>query len=450
MQWARRFITPVLIILILSIPVFAQGDLPITEDVEYTVRSGDNLDTIGATFDVDPDCIVERNADSIGDGLSLTIGDVLLISVECPFYDGLLRVDNPREVMTFVDDCEGVRIQSGDTVDLIAQENDIATAAILIENELEEGIDLEIGACLLLPDDAPAYGMAIPLRDNPPTDATLGQGGALIPGEEYVVQSGDTLDVIAQEFNVSLISLQFANNIIRTGDLVPGQILIIPDDAPEYGVYPAFDAPDFSGEIYIIQEGDTLESIAEQFNVSTLALALNNEMDTLDDIYADRAILIPEGVPEFGDDAAVLGQGGGAVEEYVVQPGDTLDVIAASFDRNTACLAEANALERMGAIYPGQVLIIDQACGRYIGPNEVPTVNESFAPASANDDTDAMSAEEAGGMSVEDMEADDADMEAEDAMDTETSDAADTTGSGGLLGAFRAMLNGEEAVPSGG
>lgn len=450
MQWAHRFIIMfVIIMLIFSLPVLAQDNLPITEDVEYTVRSGDTLDTLGATFDVDPDCIIERNTDVIGEGMSLTIGDVLLISVACPFYDGMMSVENPREVSTFEDDCEGVRIQSGDTVDLIAQENNIATAAILIENKLEEGIDLEIGACLLLPDDAPAYGRAIPLRDNPLLQSTLGQGGALIPGEEYVVQYGDTLDTIAQEFNVSVISLQFANNIIRTRDMVPGQILIIPDDAPEYGVYPAFDAPDFSGEVYVIQEGDTLESIAEEFNVSTLALALNNEMDTLDDIYAGRAILIPEGVPEFGDDAAVLGQGGGAVEEYVVQPGDTMDVIAASFDRNTTCLAEANGLERIGEIYPGQVLIIDQACGRYIGPNEIPSVNESFTPASANNDAEAMSAEDADAMAVEGADA----MESEDtgAMEMESS-----SGSGGLLGALEAMLdeaegtNTEEAVPSGG
>lgn len=439
----------ILILIVLALPMVAQDSLPITEDVEYTIRSGDTLDTIGLTFDVDPDCIVEMNADVIGPNNTLNIGDTLLISVSCDFYDGDGTVLVPREVNTFEDDCPGVRIEEGDTIAVIAEEVDIAIEAILIENEMVRGSDLPIGMCLLLPEDAPAFGEPIPLRENPPTDASLGQGGMLIEGEEYIVHYGDTLDTIAQELDVSVVSIQLANNIIRTKDLIPGQVLIIPADAPPYGVYPAVDGPDFTGELYVVQDGDTLESIAEAFDVAVTAIILNNELDNEEDIFPGRTLIIPVGAPAFGDDAALLGQGGGGVQEHIVQPGDTLDTIAAFYNRNMDCLIEANGLEKPVRLTPGMRIIIDQACGRYIGPNNSPTIDESIQPASASAaDTSA----------EEDTSAEDTSMEAEETETTDDVEATEEESTGGVIGGALDAITGnddeetntEEAQPKGG
>src|SRR5690349_5937203 len=64
--------------------------LPISADVNYTVRPADTLDGIGATFDVSPSCIADMN--NITNVREVFVGTVLLISVSCPRYG-----EDPRD-----------------------------------------------------------------------------------------------------------------------------------------------------------------------------------------------------------------------------------------------------------------------------------------------------------------------------------------------------------------
>jgi hypothetical protein len=85
----RKSLVLLLMLAFAVIAVFAQeGEeeftLPITEDVNYTVRPADTLDGIGATFDVSPSCIADMN--NITDVRRIFVGTVLLISVSCPRY----------------------------------------------------------------------------------------------------------------------------------------------------------------------------------------------------------------------------------------------------------------------------------------------------------------------------------------------------------------------------
>ena len=75
----------------------------------------------------------------------------------------------------------------------------------------------------------------------------------------YVVNEGDTLQSIAEQFGVSVERLAFDNEIQRQ-ELVVGQTLLILE--PE--------------QIYIIKEGDTLAGIAEQFGQTVIQLIRNN------------------------------------------------------------------------------------------------------------------------------------------------------------------------------
>jgi LysM repeat protein len=52
--------------------------------------------------------------------------------------------------------------------------------------------------------------------------------------EEYRVRYGDTLDVIAQEMDVSVACLAGANELTNANTLTFGQVLIIPDDCSPY------------------------------------------------------------------------------------------------------------------------------------------------------------------------------------------------------------------------
>lgn len=77
--------------------------------------------------------------------------------------------------------------------------------------------------------------------------------------EIYVVQPGDTVQSIAEQFGVSASRLVYDNEIVGEG-LVVGQALIIL--RPE--------------TVYTIENGDTLEGIAEQFQTTVLQIVRNN------------------------------------------------------------------------------------------------------------------------------------------------------------------------------
>lgn len=78
--------------------------------------------------------------------------------------------------------------------------------------------------------------------------------------EIYLVQSGDTIEGIANRFGVSAEKLIRDNELPYPDQLVPGEAIVI--------VYPS--------ETYTVQEGDTLEGIAASHNISVNELLRNN------------------------------------------------------------------------------------------------------------------------------------------------------------------------------
>lgn len=371
--------------------IFAQEEtdesslLPITADVIYEIRPSDTLETIGALFDVSPSCIADQNELELP--ITLQIGQSLLISVSCPRYgddprdEGTGTVRFPREVVTYEDDCAGYRVRVNDSLETIGFALDISVVSLQLANEEVDPQNLIVNTCLTLPEDAPPYGVFPALIDARGED---GQGGG--GGETYVFQPRDTLDVIAQEYNVSVVSLQLANSIINPQLVQPGTLIVIPDNAPAYGVFPAVSYP-VNGQIYVVQAGDTLETIAEDFDVSLVALRAANGIRSGTVVGLGTALLIPTDVPAYGTDGEFdleeLGIGGGNVL-HVVQPGETLDIIAATYNVDTNCLASGNDIERPALLQPGTVLLVDSACDPYTGEG-IPPLGDSIAPAGDED-----------------------------------------------------------------
>jgi LysM repeat protein len=86
------------------------------------------------------------------------------------------------------------------------------------------------------------------------------------PGGTYIVQPGDNLTKIANLFGISVTSLIAANpeTLVPPDYIIqPGDELIIPDPAAECGGW----------EAYVVQSGDFLVKIGEQFSVSPTDIA---------------------------------------------------------------------------------------------------------------------------------------------------------------------------------
>lgn len=92
----------------------------------------------------------------------------------------------------------------------------------------------------------------------------------------YVVQSGDTLATIAEQFGVTTERLQIDNELPNPDNLVVGQSIVV--RVPEV--------------THTVAEGDTLSAIAEQYDVTTTRILQNNPWITLEENLVPGQVLI--------------------------------------------------------------------------------------------------------------------------------------------------------------
>ena len=132
----------------------------------------------------------------------------------------------------------------------------------------------------------------------------------------YTVKKGDTLYTLANKFNTSVDNLKSINNL-TTDTLSIGQILKIPANNMED-----------SNNSYIVKSGDTLYSIAKQYNTSVSDLKQINGL-TSDILSIGQVLKIPSTSESI---------------VYTVKKGDTLYSIAKEFGTTVNAITNLNNL----------------------------------------------------------------------------------------------------------
>lgn len=97
---------------------------------------------------------------------------------------------------------------------------------------------------------------------------------------EYIVKSGDTLSSIAENFEVSLNTLLWANNLSKNSVLKIGQKLVI---------LPV------SGVVHHVKSGDTVSVIAKTYKAEAGKIVAFNELNNENDIYIGDILIVPHG-----------------------------------------------------------------------------------------------------------------------------------------------------------
>jgi len=112
----------------------------------------------------------------------------------------------------------------------------------------------------------------------------LGDGSCPERGNEiieYVVQPGDTLASIAEQFDLSLNTLLWANNLSQNSILKVGQKLII---------LPV------SGVLHHVKSGETVSEIAKKYKGDVNEIVVFNELSEEGGIAVGDILIIPDGV----------------------------------------------------------------------------------------------------------------------------------------------------------
>ncbi|MEW5986185.1 MAG: LysM peptidoglycan-binding domain-containing protein [Chloroflexota bacterium] len=104
-------------------------------------------------------------------------------------------------------------------------------------------------------------------------------------------------------------------------------------------------------KVHVVQEGETLTSIAAFYNTTVEDLQLINHISDPSLLYAGQSLIIP----------GVTGEAVATV--YTIQAGDTLPGLAAAFNTTPAAIGELNHLLQPDALYAGQSLAVVSRTG---------------------------------------------------------------------------------------
>ncbi|MFW6007276.1 MAG: LysM peptidoglycan-binding domain-containing protein [Halanaerobiales bacterium] len=100
---------------------------------------------------------------------------------------------------------------------------------------------------------------------------------------QHILQPGETLSVLAREYNVSVSEIRRVNPGLPPSPS-PGQVVNLPIEIPQ---------PPENSFRYIVRRGDTLFSIANRFDTTVEELVSLNSISDPDVIFPGRILIIP-------------------------------------------------------------------------------------------------------------------------------------------------------------
>lgn len=235
------------------------------ETFQYTVQSGDTLLDLAIQFGTDTETIKELNnlfSDELQVGLPLNI----------PLVEGVTAPGQPTPTPgPFV-----YAVQPGDTIGSIALKFGKDMIELIEANGLIESDILSVGQEILIPEYAPTAA-------DPPPAGTVAEDNSVT----HIVAEGETLSTIAELYGVDSNSILTFNNLANPNLLRLGQALQIP------GVSPG-EAARLSGQIHVVQTGESLSQIAAQYGVAVEEIIALNEIGNPNDIRVGQELVIPQ------------------------------------------------------------------------------------------------------------------------------------------------------------
>lgn len=232
----------------------------------------------------------------------------------------------------------------------------------------------------------------------PPEDVTVFPTGypvGPIGKKVYKVKPGDSISRIAQRYNVSQAEIVALNKLPDPNKIRVGQSLFLPEyvklDEPAAKAAPAPAAD--SGNVYVVQHGDSISKIARRLGVSEDDLVMLNNLSDRNKISVGQRLVVPAGAKSVAPAAYSRSQAGPAqpaelseaatIEEsvgspeptiagtqqapehpalsefvHIVEPGQDLKDIAALYVVTVEELAELNGLSPTNELEVGARLKI--------------------------------------------------------------------------------------------
>ncbi|MFN7728218.1 MAG: LysM peptidoglycan-binding domain-containing protein [Bdellovibrio sp.] len=229
-------------------------------------------------------------------------------------------------------DTQTYKIKSGDSLYTIARKYRTTVAFLRDSNDLKPGRKLRIGQRIQVPDRTArkaatkvAVVKPIPEKVGKPSDqekATTNpevvRGGVVY----YIVQPGDTLSAIADDYDSSISELRKMNRLSKGGVLKVGMRLKVPKDdglpqdpneaktnvaaqtsgPTETASESATAEPETAAAAHVVRPGENLTTIAKKYGVTIQALRKANKLNNRSMLKVGARLVIPSEIQDKGID----------------------------------------------------------------------------------------------------------------------------------------------------
>lgn len=111
----------------------------------------------------------------------------------------------------------------------------------------------------------------------------------------YTVQPGDTLILLALQYNLNPAEIALANKLFNPNLIFPGQQLVLPGIAAP--ISPPPKTPFIGEKTYVVQPGDTIYNIANLYGIPAGTLITLNNIFNPDVIESGQVLQIPQDIP---------------------------------------------------------------------------------------------------------------------------------------------------------
>lgn len=209
---------------------------------------------------------------------------------------------------------------------------------------------------------------------------------------QYRIKSGDSLESIAKRFKTTSYALKEINHLSRKDQLKKGMKLVIPrtittvlNSAHKYapkeegepqnlamespapklasmeGKNYSSDSMQSGDTLYMVRDKDTVEKIAEHFNLPAQSVYIANRLRSSSVIHPGDQLLIPthlaQAEPRDKAEEAELKRMDPGDTLYMIRHGDTIEKIAQKFKTTVAAIRVANLMAD-NQLHEGEHLIV--------------------------------------------------------------------------------------------
>ncbi|MCH7292458.1 LysM peptidoglycan-binding domain-containing protein [Acinetobacter genomosp. 15BJ] len=320
----------------------------------YTVKRGEYLKLIADRY-----ALSNQELADLTSGLTASSSLFVGQKINVPLHEVSSTQDTPEPTKTNVKyenvsastnyKTESYTVQRGDTLSSIATKSKISLSELAELNNLKSNSGVRLGQSIKIP------------------------AGSTVP-DQYVVQSGDSLNAIAAKYNLQLSYVADLNGLERTSGVRVGQRLKLTGDVPTKTTVSntSKSREETTPDVYTVKSGDTLGNIASRHNLQLDYVAGLNGLTRGSNVRIGQKLKLTGDLPKAEtakvDNSKTTPKASAPsrnTERYSVKAGESLNSIANRFGMSGRELAELNDLKANASLQRGQSISVPKTVSEY-------------------------------------------------------------------------------------